>query len=217
MTPPAARRAVKVHETSGVAVFVDVPEDAAVAPAPRVDVAKLPGAEVVASSAWAAGDLSLVVGCASAPSTHFVPGLEGLVLEKTTWLSLQMIGDPTAFRQTSFETRDSARPAVRDIDGVLGGRVIAMRHLLAFVGDAPNALVCTTVCARDAGDEADVVCGAIASSLRFEGTLAPDPIPPWYVRALFWAAERPGTAVGIGGGASVFLIGLVLSRRRRYG
>lgn len=178
-------------------------------PPPAVE--RLPGARVEGFAVVDAGDVTVQLGCASAPSDRWVPGLEGVVLERAMGLALAPLGvRPGALERGDPPTIDGATAVVRWSGDGGGGRRLDVAHVLAFAGDDVDAVACSALCLEPA---ASTRCDAIVGGLRLEGTLLPAPPPGAFARGVLWSAEHPVAAGAIVGALGVAVVTLVLARR----
>jgi hypothetical protein len=189
----------------------DPPEGAAALDAaalPKLDVSRLPGAEVVSRLAFEAPSARAGGGCARGSSGRFVPGIEGVLFEKATWFALQgaELSPDTLEVRTSETTAGVTRQSLR---GRRGSDTVAIEHLLGFAGPDSDVVLCSTVCVGEAA-----ICES-ASRIELEGTPAPAPAPGLLLRSALAAVEHPvEAALGLGVGG-VLVVALLLAKRPR--
>lgn len=194
-----------------LAIGFDPPEGArALDPAslPKLDVSRLPGAELLGRLAFEAPSARAGGGCARGSSGRFVPGIEGVLFEKATWFALQGAElAPDALELRANET--SGGVTRQSLRGRRGDDAVAIEHLLAFAGPDSDVVLCSTVCVGDAA-----IC-EVASRIELEGASSPPPTPGLFVRGALAAVEHPyEAALGLGLGAAL-LVALVLAKRPR--
>jgi hypothetical protein len=183
------------------------------APAPP-DVGRLPGARIEGFAVVRSDDgLALQIGCARAPSDRWVPGLEGVVMERATSLALGPLSQRPASLHRGVAPRVEGATAIEAWTGeVPEGRVV-LAHVLAFAASADrDALVCSAVCLEPAAGSR---CEDVVASLSVEGTLGPPPPPGALSRLVLWSAEHPLLAAGGLGIVSAAVMALLLARRPR--
>jgi hypothetical protein len=175
---------------------------------PKLDVSRLPGAEVVSRVAFEAPSVRAGGGCARGSSGRFVPGIEGVLFEKATWFALQ--GAELAPDLLEVRTTETIAGVTRQsLRGRRGDDTVAIEHLLGFAGPDSDVVLCSTVCVGDAA-----ICEA-ASRIELEGTPAPPPAPGLLLRSAIAAVEHPYEATFGLGVAALLLVALVLAKRPR--
>ena len=182
------------------------------APIRAPSVLPVPGAAVVLSAAWLRGPTRFEVACARAPTRIWVPGLEGVVLDaasatvrrvtELSTLAVTPLGPEGGLERQSFSGQSSDRSAVG-------------RHLLGFLGEARDVVVCTAVCTTSLASRASAGCDAWLESLRVEAAFVNAPAPGWLVRRGFEAAEHPRVAAAGVAAIGLLLCALLLARRPR--
>lgn len=173
---------------------------------PRPDVSRLPGASVVALRGWD-GEAVLRAGCVRGPSSRFAPGIEEVLFEKATWLTLTRVGiEPSALQLT--RAKNDERQFERVLHGRQGDDTIRLQHLIVFAGEDRDVILCTTLCRG-----APAACEAGVGALAVEGVSAPLPRPSLLARSALWAASDPTTALAVAAGAAALLLAVVLWRR----
>lgn len=170
---------------------------------PRVDVSKLPSADVVARTAFQGDGTRALAGCVRAPSSRYVHGLEQTLFEKASWLMLStaevQVKELTLVRSGGGPAAPSVALEGRDQRGAL-----RVEHTLSFVGPERDALLCSLVCSGDR-------CGSAHLVLEGEPPLPP---PPGLVARLVTSAlESPRSAGALGAGLALALMVVVLWRR----
>jgi hypothetical protein len=209
---------VQVALGAGARFDVPVPEGAreeASEALPALDVSTVPGAVVVARRGFALdGGAALRVACVRAPSSGWAPGVEELVLARAGVLARAAV--------PGLERWDE-RPATCDAKGCeqrLDGRVVRAgegvtaakaRHVLGFVGDRRDAVLCTVACAEPEGGAR---CEAAVAGARPVGFVAA-PSPSLVVRAVLLAAEHPRGAGALVGAVGLAVVAWILARRPR--
>lgn len=179
-----------------------------------IDVSGLKGATIPLSVGFRRDALTLRTACVTAPSQGFVPGVEGLVLERATAIATATIGgvlhvttkDPEVvdrrFEQR-FEGTVQREPEALSLQG---------RHWMGFAGSARDAVVCTIVCTEPSSLSS---CRGLVEGARAEGAWMEAPPPSMVVRGIFYGAAHPGVAGAIGGAVLLFSTALVIARRPR--
>ncbi len=171
---------------------------------PLFDVARVPGARLVASGAWEQPGLRAVAGCIAGPSDRFIEGIDDVLFEKATWASLTALE-----REVSVLTPTevpNATPNVRQraLEGTsTREKPLRVQHLLAFQNEPRELLLCSVACEGD--------CGAV--TLTLEGVTDPPPAPSFVMVAAFATASNPTTALGCIGVLALLVTGLLLWRR----
>lgn len=191
----------------------------AVTPAPPApDVARLPGARLVAFEVVRADAAVLQAGCVRAPSDRWVPGLEALIFERAMGLALA---------PTGLAPRGLARRATPELPGAFAaerwsgregeGRSLEVLSVLAFVGPDADALACTVLCVEPLATEPEGAgtCASLVDRTELVGTLGPPPPPGLFARALLGAAEAPLLAAGMVGALAMGVVSLALATRPR--
>lgn len=180
-------------------------------PAPAVE--RLPGARVEGFIVVDAGDLVMQLGCASAPSDRWVPGLEGVVLERAMGLALAPLGvRPGALERGQPPSIPGATAVARWIGDGGDGRRLDVAHVLAFAGDDADAVACSALCLEPAGASR---CEALVGGLSVDGALVPAPPPGPFARAVLWSAAHPTAASALAGALGVAIVAVILARRPR--
>lgn len=194
------------------AVEVDAALSRDAAPVPP-DVGRLPGARIEGFTVARSDDgLTVQLGCARAPSDRWVPGLEGVVMERATPLALAPLELRPWSLQRSAAPSIAGATAIESWSGEVTGGRVAFTHVLAFAASDRDAVVCSAVCLEPATGAG---CEAILASLTMDGALGPPPPPGAFARAVLWSAEHPvGAAVGVGIVAAG-VVALLLARRPR--
>lgn len=171
------------------------------------DVSRLPGAKLVASGAWETPDARLIGGCVSGPSERFVDGIEDVLFEKATWLSMRTLESEPASLTIVREPTTSV-PHVRErlMKGTsTASRPLIVHHVLAFDGDDRELVLCSIACEGACDDAALVI----------EGTAHPPPAPSWMMRAGLAAAASPSSAAMILAAVALVVAGVIVWRRPR--
>lgn len=180
---------------------------------PTLDVSRLPGASVVASSGVTRGELTAQLGCVRGPSDRWAPGLEDVLFEKATWFVLRtfaMEGVPLR-GEDGRDTRDGTLS--RAYVGERDGRSIRLVHSLGFVGEDRDVLLCTVACLE--GPSATTSCGPVTDSFAINGGVQTPPAPHVALRLVFAGIEHPKTALLVMFVLFLVASALVLRRRRR--
>ncbi len=172
---------------------------------PRPDVSRLPGAVLVSARGWDGPGLMLRAGCARGPSGRFAPGLEEVLFEKATWLTLTTASiAPEGLHQVGAAATE--RTFSRELAGTTDRGAIRLTHVIAFSGEDRDLVLCSAVCAGT---------GCADLALELEGTSAPPPDPSWVVRGILAAAAHPAYAAALIG-AFLALGAAALLWRRPY-
>lgn len=204
---PAAPRAV-LASGEGFLITLGITPGATEHPAgelPRPDVSRLPGATLIAVKGWDAPGVLIRAGCVSGPSSRYAPGIEEVVFEKATWMTVTRAGlRPEGLGVTA--RHDTDRTFHRVLEGKDGSAAVRLEHTLAFSGRDSTVIFCSALCRADGAKCA-------SATLEVEGTTAPPPRPSLIVKSALLAAEMP--AAFLGGGAAVILaaVALILWRR----
>jgi hypothetical protein len=202
--PPALFRA------DGFGVTVGVPNEARElerSELPQPDVSRLPGASIIALRGWDGGDAIVRAGCVRGPSSRFAPGIEEVLFEKATWLTLTRAGvEPASVRLLSSENGE--RSFLRVLGGRDGEKATHLEHLIVFAGDDRDVILCSALCRGPAA-----ICEEGTATLAIEGSSAPLPRPSLLVQSALWAAGDPTTALGVVAGAAVLVIVVLLWKR----
>jgi hypothetical protein len=194
------------------AVEVDAALSRDGAPLPP-DVSRLPGARIEGFAVARSGDgLAVQLGCARAPSDRWVPGLEGVVMERATPLALAPLELRTTSLQRVAPPSVAGATAIEAWSGDVAGGSVAFVHVLAFAAGDRDAVVCSAVCVEPA---TGARCHATLASLTLEGALGPPPPPGAFARAVIGAAEHPMVAAGGALLVAAGLVALLLWRRPR--
>lgn len=162
-----------------------MPEEAAPAAAPAIDVSALAGASTPVVLGWRTAAGSVQTLCVLAPSSRWMPGLEALVFGRATQIATQGLAQENKENQGKSpefwepgpigrETRGDPGSAIvltQTIVGRTNGRVVAaIDHALAFTEGGSSAVLCSIACAGDA-----VVPGARRTSGSASPPSAPGP------------------------------------------
>lgn len=183
-------------------------------PAPRPpDVGRLPGARIEGFAVARSRDgLVVQIGCARAPSDRWVPGLEGVVMERATPLALAPLALRPSPLQRGVAPRIEGATTVEAWTGEVAGGRMGLAHVLAFAADDRDAIVCSGLCLEPASGAR---CDAILATLTLEGALGPPPPPGAFARGVLWSAEHPVAAAAGLGMLSAAVVALLLARRPR--
>jgi hypothetical protein len=189
----------RIELGAGAALVAEVPAGLREEPAealPAFDVSTVPGARVAGRRGFTDGALSVRLACAVAPARGYAPGVEEIVLARASVLAKGAVPGlerwderPAAWVGPACEQR---------LEGRAGGAHASARHVFGFVGDAPEAVACSVVCAEPEGGAR---CEAVVAGARVTGLVAPPP-PSLVVRAALFAAEHPR-----GAGVAVLALG----------
>jgi len=188
---------------------------------PLVDVPPTAGVEVVAWRGWTASLAAAVTpttirgACLRAPSDRWAPGVESLVLGRATAIAQRSASvesirwEPSAIRAVGprFEQTLSGQ-AARDGAPV----TVALRHVLAFVGERREAALCTVLCVEPRSDSR---CQAIVEAAEPVGTFEAPPPPGIAIRTILLAAEHPQLAGALAVMLAAALVAIILHRRPR--
>ncbi len=203
-------RGEELYAAEGFRVTVGVPGEARElerSELPQPDVSRLPGASIVALRGWDGDGAIVRAGCVRGPSSRFAPGIEEVLFEKATWLTLTRAGvDPGSVRLLRAE--DGERSFARVLGGADGEKATHLEHLIVFAGDDSDVILCSTLCKGSATS-----CEGGAATIALEGTSAPLPRPSLLVQSALWAAGDPTTALGVVAGAAALVIALLLWKR----
>ncbi len=213
-----AGSSAELPASAGATVHLTLPEGAAPEPPsdlPAVDVANLPGASVPLRAGYRAGEVTVRVACATAPSSGWAPGVAEIVLGRANQIARGAMGGEV----TRFEPRDAlavgSRFEQRFEAGVMrGGRPLDVRgrHVLGFVGTSRDGMLCTVACAEPRGGDA---CEGVVAGADFEAPWVAPPPPSLLVRGILLGAEAPWEAAGALGLAALALAAWILARRPR--
>ncbi len=169
------------------------------------DVSRLPGAELVASGMWETPEARVISGCVSGPGDRFVDGIEEVLFEKATWLSMR-----TLEREAAALVPAPAAPAdvpnIRQrllVGATTEKRPLRVQHLLAFHGDDSDLLLCSIAC--------EGACDDVA--LVLEGTAGTTPAPSWLMRTGLEAAEHPTPTFGVLSAITFAVASVIVWRR----
>lgn len=216
---------VRAEVAPGVWLVLSAPEGAREEPEgalPVIDVGGLPGASIALRRGFVGdGEVTLRAACVRGPSDRWAPGVEELVLGRASGLARRAVAadldrwdaGPIHVNAGLFEQRLEG-------EGRSSGRAVAAvgRHLLGFVGDARDVVVCSVVCAEPGpsskGAE-EARCARLVAAVSPEGAFTEAPAPSLLVRSILLAAERPREAGALGVAATVVVVALVLARRPR--
>lgn len=192
-------------------VLVDVPAGSTPFAVEAPDVSKLPGARVVSTDGLEHGGQKTRIGCVRAPSDRFVPGIEGVLFERATALALKAAGEaPSGLARTRGTSDAEGGLYTEGHEGAAGDRRIVVGHLLSFVGDERDALLCTAVCSEPASDK---TCAASVGTLRLVGPHPPPPTPGLVARGAFFAADHPTLSLSLAAVVTGMVVARLLSNR----
>lgn len=193
---------------------------------PSLNVSGLRGAELVLREGAKSPDgLIFRTACVRAPSSLWAPGLEELAFGQATGLSVGALGreglslihleGKAISHQGSGQDiyiQDlwgSARAADADI-------FIHGRHILAFSGEARDALLCTHLCRSK---QPSACAEPIAESSLLGSGLRAEPTPQAWIQILLLSAEYPRRAAAVFTFMALLIVFIVLMRRphpKRY-
>ena len=172
---------------------------------PRPDVSRLPGAALLSVRGWDTAETIVRAGCVGGPSSRYAPGIEDVLFEKATWMTLTRAGlHPEQLGQTAAV--DTDRTFQRTLEGVEGGASVRIEHALAFDGPDRSVLFCSALCRGEAS-----ACKEV--TLVIEGASAPPPRPSLVVRSALLAAEMPMVFFAGAAALVVAAVALILWRR----
>lgn len=178
-----------------------------------LDVSRLPGARVVATSGVANGELKAELGCVRGPSDRWAPGLEDVLFEKATWFALRGFAmEGTALRLEEGSPKNDAVIS-RSFRGERDGRGVRLTHALGFVGDNRDVLLCTAACAEPIAPVSR--CEPVIASFALAGALETQPEPNAALRLVFAAIEEPKLSLILMIVLFVGVSAIVLRRRSR--
>ncbi len=208
MPPPAESSRLALSAGDGFTITLGVPAGAVELPAaelPRPDVSRLPGAVLLSVRGWNAPGSIVRAGCVGGPSSRYAPGIEEVLFEKATWMTLTRAGlQPERLGQTA--AHDTDRTFQRTLEGTDAGAAVRLEHALAFDGPDRTVLFCSALCRGDAS-----ACAAV--TLDIAGTSAPPPRPSLVVKSALLAAEMPMVFFGAAAATFVAVVALILWRR----
>jgi len=196
-------------------VRVQVTLDGAEEALPRaLDLGGMAGARVVLHRAFALREVHTTVACVVAPTTFWVPGLEATVLDAA---SAKVRAGASLATLTPGQVRDG-RPMEQGFTGAGPGLRASGRHVLGFVGDEADLLVCSAVCVEPEGDgSARSGCDGAAAASTVEAAFVGAPSPGPLLRLALAAADSPRGAVAVGLVAGALVIVALLRARPRPG
>lgn len=189
---------------------------------PVIEVGGLPGASVALRRGFTSPDGVIVrAACVRGPSDRWAPGVEGLVLGRATGIAREAIDAPLDRWDAGpiqaigdrFEQRLEGEGRAGESGPALAARG---RHLLGFVGEARDVVVCSVVCVERRGSSATQErCSELVDAASAGGSLTPPPAPSVMIRAILLAAERPREALAVSFAVTLCLVAIVLARRPR--
>ncbi len=192
---------------------MSLPDGAQEQPPTPIDLSALGGAELVLQRAWVlptAG--STEVACVRAPAHLWVRGLEGAVLAGASAMVRDRAG-LSVVRPGPIELVDGHWEQSFDASASAPEPLVAAgRHVLGFVDDGADGLLCTLVCVAPPPAAA---CSAVQAGLGIDGELEPPPAPGMVAATLALLADRPRTSFAIGGLIAVLAVVLLVWRRPR--
>jgi hypothetical protein len=188
----------------GVRVALALPEGAREVQPPAMDLSAVPGAEVSVARAFAAGSLSVYVGCARAPSWLWAEGLETPILAAANAFVKKNLG----LESLEIAKAEKAGHVEQTFSGRNASGAALGKHILGTVGD--ELTLCSIVCTAPDDDCAAVMRGS-ATTGRFE----PPPAPGIFAQAIGYGMTHPYTALTVLGALFVACTALILWRRPR--
>jgi len=197
-----------VVDATGFSITLGVPDGAVAVGAERLpapDVSRIPGARLLSLQGWDAPAATVRAGCVGGPSGRYAPGIEEVLFEKATWMTLTRAGiQPVGLGLTG--SADTDRTFARTLEGRDGAAAVRIEHVMAFAGDDRDVIFCSALCRGDAA-----VCAG--ATLAVEGASAPPPRPSLVVRSALLAAEMPMAFFGALLAAVAVVVALILWRR----
>jgi hypothetical protein len=196
-------------------VHVVVTLDGAVEASPRaLDLGGMTGTRVVLHRAFASGDAHTTIACVVAPTTFWVPGLEAMLLDAAS--AKARVGAGLATLSTRPVVGE--RPTVQEFVGSGPGVHASGRHVLGFVGDARDVLVCSALCLEPAtAGTARPVCDEAVLGWSVETSFVEAPPPGLLMRLALSAADSPRAALASGLVAAALVVIALLRTRPRPG
>lgn len=193
---------------------------------PEVDTSQLPQSRVVLNrgvsrAATGPDHQGMVVYgvCLRAPSAGLPPNIDDLAFDKLNERLQEELGRSGA-RVDSFSpgraldknnlteqpfageaVPPGARPGVKNrLQG---------KHLLGFVGEPPEMLLCSVAC-METSTESGRACTPVVESVAVEATLVPAPRPNVVIRLAYASLRRPLAAAGAVVGLVLIALGFVI-------
>lgn len=217
---------------SGVVVRMPLPPAAqpvASAALPQADVSQVSGAKIVLRRGVTRGVSSpehlsetLHALCVRAPGSHFVPGVEDTAFEKLdSGVQAELARTSGHVEQfspgksvsvghtieqpysgTGSPAGVASRPGMRNrLEG---------KHVLGFVGEPPEMIVCTLACVETC-TEGNQLCPGVIKAARVEAAFVPQPRPGLLARAAFTASRKPLAVLGLLLGGLLALAGVAVA------
>jgi hypothetical protein len=197
-----------IADPTGFSLTLGLPDGAVAVPSvdlPAPDVSRIPGARLLSVHGWDAPAATVRAGCVSGPSGRYAPGIEEVLFEKATWMTLTRAGiQPSGLGVIG--SADTDRTFARTLEGRDGTATVRIEHVMAFAGDDRDVIFCSALCRGDAA-------GCAGVTFAIEGTSAPPPRPSLVVRGALLAAEVPMVFFGVLVAVMAATVAAILWRR----
>ena len=219
----------------GVSVRLPLPPGAAALKEdslPVVDLSSLPDSKVVLRRGVARADGSsgpdhvsdsVYAICIRAPGSHLPAEMEPLVFDRLNSAArseLAKAGTVTRFDEGVATEKDLHAEASYSAEANLGPGVGAAsvklkqrmegRHVIGFVGDAADVLICSLACVEFSTESARL-CPALLAGATVDAPFVSPPKPSLPSRLAFAAVRHPLSALGLFAGVLLMLAGGLLA------